>query len=214
MEKFFSKEDLSKVKSGTFDIQSLIENGKEYTACSFNTGCIGNILSAYIVTYYIRGIKFEDIFVASEEKVSGSSMNNCVNGSRKYLKNSQNIIIDSKGIGCSAIDTLKNDYLTDEGVLYKGLDLHTPNKKFLRNIIPASMTTTYINDAVIILSNFIRNGRFHIENNLYEKILEELSLIEYEIKDKGIMQIHFSKREYIDNLLLICETNELLKSER
>ena len=206
MEKLFNKEDLSKIKSGTFNIESLKENGEEYTACSFYVGCTGNILNAYAVKYYIKGTKIEHIFVAEEEKVSGNSMSNCVNNSRKYLDNKHNIIIDSRGIGYGAIDVLENDYLTDEGILYKGFELYNPHQRFLRRIIPESMTTSYIECAIIALKDFIRDGRLHIESSLYKKILEELSLIEYELKDDK-MQIHYNKREYIDNLLLICQIN-------
>lgn len=206
MEKLFSKEDLSKIKSGTFNIESLRENGIEYTACSFCTGCTGNILSAYVIECCVRGTKFKHIFVTEEENISGSSIGDCANNSRKYLDNKHNIIIDSRGIGCGAIDVLENDYLTDEGVLYKGFDLYSPNHRFLRRIIPESVTTADINCAILTLKDFIKDGRLHIENSLHEKILEELSLIEYEIKNDK-MQIHYNKREYIDNLLLICQIN-------
>lgn len=214
MEKLFSKEDLSKIKSGTFDIESLKKNGKEYTACSFCVGCIGNILNVYVVECCVRGTKFKHIFVTEEQNISGSSISNCANNSRKYLDNKHNIIIDSRGIGCGAIDVLENDYLTDEGVLYKGFDLYNPHQRFLRRIIPKSMTTSYIDCAIISLKDFIKDGRLHIASNLYEKILEELSCIEYEIKDNK-MKIHYNKREYIDNLLLICQIdNEILYDER
>lgn len=214
MEKLFSKEDLSKIKSGTFDIESLKTNCTEYTACSFCIGCTGNILNAYVIKYYVKGAKFEHFFVTEEENVSGSSISNCANSSRKYLDSKHNIIIDSRGIGCSAIDVLLNDYLTDEGVLYKGFDLYSPNRRFLRRIISESMTTADIDCAIISLKDFIKDGRLHIDSNLYEKILEELSCIEYEIKDSK-MKIHYNKREYIDNLLLICQVNnEILYDEK
>ena len=35
MEKLFNKEDLSKVKTGSFNIKSLKYNGEDVTACSF-----------------------------------------------------------------------------------------------------------------------------------------------------------------------------------
>lgn len=214
MEKLFSKEDLSKIKSGTFNIESLKENGEEYTAFSFCTGCIGYILNSYVIECCVRGTKFKHIFVTEEQNINGSSVSNCANNSRKYLDNKHNIIIDSRGIGCGAIDVLVNDYLTDEGVLCKGFDLYSPNRRFLRRIIPESMTTADINCAIISLKDFIKDGRLHIENSLHEKILEELSLIEYEIKD-GKMKIHYNKREYIDNLLSICQVNnEILYDEK
>lgn len=214
MEKLFSKEDLTKIKTGNFDIPSLRENGVELTACSFNKDCTGDILTAYIVKYNVRGRKIEDVFVAFGEKISGDSIGDCVNNSRKFLRNKRNVIIDTRGVSYGAIDILENDYLTDEGVLYKGISSEHSNNRFATRVIPASMTTSYTHSAITKLRDFIKNGYFHVDSKLYEETLKELSLVEYETKDDGIILIHCNNREYIDNILLICETNELLKNER
>lgn len=214
MEKLFSKDELGKIKTGSFNIQSLKKNGKELTACSFNRGCTGNALCSYVIKYNVGGEKIQDIFVSFKEKVSGNSIYECANNLRNFLNNKHNIIISSVGIDSSAIDALKNDYLTDDGVLYEGIGIETPNKKFPTKIIPTFMTTENINNAIGNLRHFVLNGRFHVNEDLYKGLLNELSLIEYEINDKGVIRISCDKREYIDNLLLICGTNKLLNNGR
>lgn len=205
MEKLFSKEDLSKIKTGSFNFKSLKYNGEDITACSFYRDWTGNILTAYIVKYEVSGSEVEDIFISFAEKVSGKSMEDSVNSSRKYLRNKHEIIIDSRGLGYSSIDILANDYVTDEGVLYKGIKKETQNKKYLQKIIELPVRSNSIHLAVIKLRELIKSGRLHIDNKLYEEIINELSIVEYETKDNMIISIHSDKREYLDNILLICE---------
>lgn len=214
MEKLFSKEDLAKIKHGSFDIQSLSNIGKELTSCSFYTDHTGNILNAYIVKYEVNGSEIEDIFVSFRENVSGDSMESCVNNSRKYLKNKRDIVIDLRGLSYGAIDILVNDYLTDEGVLYKGIKRENSSQRFPQRIIPVIANAEMHNRAISKLREFVTNGRFHVENDLYDEIIDELSLIEFEINVNGCPCVRCEKRDYIENLLLVIEANEMLETEK
>ena len=205
MEKLFNKEDLSKVKTGSFNIKSLKYNGKYVTACSFYRDCAGNILTAYSVKYEVSDSEVEYVFISFAEKVSGKSMEDSVNSSRKYLRNKHEIIIDSRGIGHSVIDILANDYVTDEGVLYKGIKKEIKYKKFPQKVIELPVRSNNIHIAIMKLRELIQNGRFHIDEKLYKEIIDELSLVEYETKDNMIIKISCDKKEYLDNILMICE---------
>lgn len=214
MEKLFSKEDLAKIKHSSFDIQSLSNIGKELTSCSFYTDHTGNILNAYIVKYEVNGSEIEDIFVSFGEKVDGDSIESCVNSARKHLKNKKNIILDLRGVSYGAMDVLANDYLTDEGILYKGIKSETSNQRFPQKIIPVLTNAKIINNAIVELRESITNGRFHVEEDLYNKVIDALSLIEFEIKDDGCPHIHCEKRDYIENIMLIIEANQMLRTEK
>lgn len=222
MEKLFIDGELQKIRHDNFDLKSLRKNGKQIIGCSFYKDGIGYILNAYVVKCNADNpfnSNQEHLFIASNIQLSKGNLEDTVNESRKYLSNKNRIAIDSKGLGYSAIEILKKDYITDNGKIYYGnLPMRVDINEYghiLQTVFPFDLTNNVINEAAISLRQLIKEDRFHVDEEIYNDVLKELSLLEYEINDNGTIHlIRNNDANYVDNIILVCLLNEHMKVEK
>lgn len=151
--------------------------------------------------------------------MSKGNLEDTVNESRKYLSNKNRIAIDLKGLGYGAIEILKKDYIADNGKIYYGnlpmrVDINE-YRHILQTVFPFDLTNNVINEAAISLRQLIKEDRFHVDEEIYNDVLKELSLLEYEINDNGTIHlIRNNDANYVDNIILVCLLNEHMKVEK
>ena len=222
MEKLFIDGELQKIRHDNFDLKSLRKNGKQIIGCSFYKDGIGYILNAYVVKCNADNpfnSNQEHLFIASNIQLSKGNLEDTVNESRKYLSNKNRIAIDLKGLGYGAIEILKKDYIADNGKIYYGnlpmrVDINE-YRHILQTVFPFDLTNNVINEAAISLRQLIKEDRFHVDEEIYNDVLKELSLLEYEINDNGTIHlIRNNDANYVDNIILVCLLNEHMKVEK
>lgn len=220
MEKLFIDDELKKIRHDNFDLKSLRKNGKQIIGCSFYKDGIGYVLNAYIVkcdAYNPFNSNQEHLFIASNIKLNKGNLEDTVNEARKYLVNKNKIAIGSNGLGYGAIEILKKDYIADNGKIYYGnLPMRVDVKEhgcIMQSVFPFDLTSNLINEAAISLRELIKEDRFHVDEEIYNDVLKELSLFEYETNSNGTIHlIRNNDTNYLDNIILVCLLNEHMKA--
>ena len=82
----------------------------------------------------------------------------------------------------------------------------------MQSIFPFDLTSNLINEAAISLRELIKEDRFHVDEEIYNDVLKELSLLEYKTNSNGTIHlIRNNDTNYLDNIILVCLLNEHMK---
>lgn len=198
MKKLFTKEILLKIKKFNIEDFTFDKNDKEYTSISFNPGYIVNGLSAYVTEgeYY-----YKKIYVTSSTlDLQGSNLQECIGILESFIKDKQQLIFDVRSFGMSAAMAFEN------------------NDDINEKIIKRSLTSVGVGEALIFLYNIVNDGKFYVNEELYEEIVKELESIEYDGEKLSHGIFGFGTFKYdtfgiINNLILISDVAKIKESE-